>query len=187
MSSLAEMAAIFVAPKDRDAVLGDLAEKGASGWSALGSVLGLVVRQQMELWRAWQPWVAVSVAFAGGREMSTFAMIEVYMRTLAVALSLFFWMFALTARLPSETRAALIAMGVLISWLIVTFGLSQSWSHGADPSPFWAASPFVFLLGFQNETWAVPLSAAALLQTVVAVLLWLWAARQLASEAEGRS
>ncbi len=65
MSSLAEMAAIFVAPKDRDAVLGDLAETGASGWSALGSVLGLVVRQQMELWRAWQPWVASSVALAG--------------------------------------------------------------------------------------------------------------------------
>jgi len=65
MSSLAEMAAIFLASKDRDAVLGDLAEAGASGWSALGSVLGLVVRQQMELWRAWQPWVASSVAFAG--------------------------------------------------------------------------------------------------------------------------
>jgi hypothetical protein len=65
MSLLAEMATIFLAPKDRDAVLGDLAEAGASGWSALGSVLGLVVRQQIELWRAWQPWVASSVAFAG--------------------------------------------------------------------------------------------------------------------------
>jgi hypothetical protein len=40
MSSLAEMATIFLAPKDRDAVRGDLAETGASGWSALGSVLG---------------------------------------------------------------------------------------------------------------------------------------------------
>lgn len=65
MRSLAEMATIFLAPMDRDAVLGDLAETGASGWSALGSVLGLVVRQQMELWRAWQPWVASGVAFAG--------------------------------------------------------------------------------------------------------------------------
>lgn len=65
MSSLAEMATIFLAPKDRDAVLGDLAETGAGGWSALGSVLGLAVLQQMELWRAWQPWVASSVAFAG--------------------------------------------------------------------------------------------------------------------------
>jgi hypothetical protein len=65
MSSLAEMAKIFLSPKDRDAVLGDLAEMGAGEWSALGSVLGLVVRRQMELWRAWQPWVASSIAFAG--------------------------------------------------------------------------------------------------------------------------
>jgi hypothetical protein len=65
MSSLAEMATIFLTQKDREAVLGDLAETGASGWSAFGSVLGLVVRQQMELWRAWQPWVASSMAFAG--------------------------------------------------------------------------------------------------------------------------
>jgi hypothetical protein len=65
MNSMAEMATIFLAPRDRDAVLGDLAETGASGWGALGSVLGLVVRQQAELWRAWQPWVASSVALAG--------------------------------------------------------------------------------------------------------------------------
>lgn len=65
MSSLAEMATIFLLPKDRDAVLGDLAETGASGWSVLGSLLWLVVRQQMEVWRAWQPWVAGSMAFAG--------------------------------------------------------------------------------------------------------------------------
>ena len=65
MRSMAELASIFLAPKDRDAVLGDLAEACASGWSALGSVLGLVVRQQLELWRAWQPWVAGGVAFAG--------------------------------------------------------------------------------------------------------------------------
>ncbi|HEY6490291.1 MAG: hypothetical protein WCC26_09780 [Terracidiphilus sp.] len=65
MRSLTEMATIFLAPNDREAVLGDLAETGASGWSALRSVLGLVLRQQMELWCAWQPWIASSVAFAG--------------------------------------------------------------------------------------------------------------------------
>jgi hypothetical protein len=65
MSSLAEMATILLALKDRDAVLGDLAETGAGRWSALRSVLGLVVWQQVELWRAWQPWVASCVAFAG--------------------------------------------------------------------------------------------------------------------------
>jgi hypothetical protein len=64
MSSLAEMATIFLAPRDRDAVLGDLAETGARRWGGLRSVLGLVVRQQMELWRTWRPWVASGVAFA---------------------------------------------------------------------------------------------------------------------------
>jgi hypothetical protein len=66
MRPLAEIATIFLAPTDRDAVLGDLAETGSHGWSAFGSVLGLMLRQQMELWRVWQPWVAGSVAFAGG-------------------------------------------------------------------------------------------------------------------------
>jgi hypothetical protein len=65
MNLLAEMATLFLAPNDRDAVLGDLAETGASGLNAFGSVLGLAMRQQMELWRSWQPWVASSVAFAG--------------------------------------------------------------------------------------------------------------------------
>lgn len=65
MSSMAEMAAIFLSPNDRDAVLGDLVETDTRGWSAVSSVLGLVVRQQMELWRVWQPWVAGSVAFLG--------------------------------------------------------------------------------------------------------------------------
>ena len=65
MSSLAEMATIFLAPKDRDAVLGDLAETGVRGWGALGSVLWFVVRQQLELWRAWQSGFAGGVAFAG--------------------------------------------------------------------------------------------------------------------------
>jgi hypothetical protein len=65
MNLLAELATNFLAPRDRDAVLGDLAETGTSGWIALGSVLGLVVRQQMELWRAWQPWFASGMAFAG--------------------------------------------------------------------------------------------------------------------------
>jgi hypothetical protein len=65
MSFLAEAAMILLAPEDRDAVLGDLAEAGAGGLSALCSVFGLVVRQQAELWRVWQPWIASSVAFAG--------------------------------------------------------------------------------------------------------------------------
>ena len=64
MNPLATMVATFLAAKDRDAVLGDLAEVGAGEWRSLCSVLGLVVRRQIEPWRVWQPWVASGVAFA---------------------------------------------------------------------------------------------------------------------------
>jgi hypothetical protein len=65
MNLLGEMATILLAPKDQDAVLGDLAEMGASGWNTLHVVLGLVVRQQMEIWRGWQPWAASITALVG--------------------------------------------------------------------------------------------------------------------------
>jgi hypothetical protein len=134
---------------------------------------------------------AVSIIVAGGREISPDAMIELYLRTLIVAVYLFFWMFTLTVSLPTETRAALIAMGILIGWLIITLGLSQAWrmnvSPPNDPSAFWALDPFVFLLGFKGRAWAVSLPIAGVIQGIIALLLWLWAAWRLTLEAEGRS
>ncbi len=65
MTSLVEMAAGFLGPEEREVVLGDLAESGADVWSGLLSVLGFVVRQQLELWRSWRPWVASGVSLPG--------------------------------------------------------------------------------------------------------------------------
>jgi hypothetical protein len=52
---------------ERDAVLGDLAESGATGGQALRDVMGLVVRRQAALWKDWQPWLALTglVGIAG--------------------------------------------------------------------------------------------------------------------------
>jgi hypothetical protein len=154
---------------------------------------------------------AVSVAVAGGREVSTAQMSALYLRTLAATLSLFFWMFALTVRLPTETRAALISLGVLIVWLIVNVGLNEAWTDDVAPSVFWIVNPFVFLFGYRAHygwtlsmalaagrwpggsggatagTWAVSLAFAGLVQSIIALALWLWAAKRLASEAGGRS
>lgn len=44
---------------ERDAVRGDLAESGETGYRALQDVLGLVLRRQAALWRGWRPWVAL--------------------------------------------------------------------------------------------------------------------------------
>src|SRR5580765_6078047 len=68
----------------------------------------------------------VSLFLAGGRELSSGAIAALYGKSLAASVVLFLWMFALTVRLPTETRASLIAMAVLIMWLIVTLGLTQA-------------------------------------------------------------
>jgi hypothetical protein len=57
--TLADLATQLLEPRERDAVRGDLAECGASGWCAFRQVLGLVLRRQAALWNEWQPWFAV--------------------------------------------------------------------------------------------------------------------------------
>jgi ABC-type transport system involved in multi-copper enzyme maturation permease subunit len=130
---------------------------------------------------------AVGVAVAGGREISAAAIVGLHLRTLAATLSLYFWMLALTVRLPTETRAALVTMGVLMMWMIVTLGLTQSWTPQMLPSPFWLLDPLVFLLGFKDGKWAVSLGLAAPVQSVIAAALWLGAAWQFPRPVEARS
>ena len=55
----AQAAARLLEPYDREAVLGDLAESGESGWRALFDVVGLVILRQLLHLRKWQPWAAV--------------------------------------------------------------------------------------------------------------------------------
>ena len=57
--TLADLAAQLLEPHEREAVRGDLAECGASEWRTFREVLGLVVRRQAALWKAWRPWFAL--------------------------------------------------------------------------------------------------------------------------------
>lgn len=57
--SLVEFAAAPLAQQERDAAIGDSLEAGDSAWQALSSVLGLVLRRQLLLWKSWRPWLAV--------------------------------------------------------------------------------------------------------------------------------
>jgi len=131
----------------------------------------------------------VSVVFAGGREMPGAAMAGLYVRTLAAALSLFFWMYALTVRLPTETRASLIAMAVLIMWLLIALGLTQTAEHTVwrpsveitvpSPSPLWVICPFVFLIPPKNIGPTLMLGAV-FIQASIAALLLFWASSRFA-------
>src|SRR5882757_11527622 len=56
--SLVEVAAQLLERREREAVLGDLAETGESVWQGLFGILGLAVRRQLALWKNWRPWLA---------------------------------------------------------------------------------------------------------------------------------
>jgi hypothetical protein len=56
---LIDFLSLALAPDERDAVLGDLAESGDSGVPALSAVLGLVARRQSALWQDWRPWLGL--------------------------------------------------------------------------------------------------------------------------------
>ncbi len=59
MDNAVEFLSRALAPDERDAVLGDLAESGDRGARALRGVLGLVVRRQAALWKDWRPWLGL--------------------------------------------------------------------------------------------------------------------------------
>ena len=56
--SLVEAVAQLLERDEREAVLGDLLEAGVGAWRGLIDVGGLVVREQVGLWKSWRPWVA---------------------------------------------------------------------------------------------------------------------------------
>jgi hypothetical protein len=56
--SLLEMAARMLAREDREVVLGDLTEAGASAAQGVLEISGLVLRREAALWCDWRPWLA---------------------------------------------------------------------------------------------------------------------------------
>jgi len=123
----------------------------------------------------------IGVGMAGGRELLSSEIISLFVKCGLTILALFFWMLALTIRLPGETRATLLGLGVLIGWMIITLGLTEA--HGADWSkPIWLLNPAAFIVGsFDNgvSAWLLP---AAAIQAAIAGLLWFWASRQLSEQ-----
>jgi len=120
-----------------------------------------------------------SLLVAGGREMTGGEMIALYVRSTAAAVLLFVWMLALTIRLPNETRAGLLGLGVLIFWIIATLGLA----YPSVPSSAMTISPLAFVYGFFNDfVGEPPLVGVVAAQAAIAAALWCWAARQMGAE-----
>jgi hypothetical protein len=58
MTGFVDVVAQLLEPREREAVLGDLAEAGESGWRGLLGVLGLVIRHEAVFLKSWRPWLA---------------------------------------------------------------------------------------------------------------------------------
>ena len=140
---------------------------------------------------------AVSVAVARGREVPIPATLAIFGGSIATALLLFVWMLAFTARSEGEGRAAGLAVGVMVFWLLATYGLLAAAQHREDrinhlvhpqPSPqaevLLVPTPFVAVFAVNG----IVLAAGIALQLSVAAGLWAWTARAVASnESEGQS
>src|SRR3954463_4014895 len=64
--SLLELVSRRLEPDEREAVLGDLSEDGASDWRSFIEIAWLVVRRHAALWQDWRPWLAaLAVALPG--------------------------------------------------------------------------------------------------------------------------
>jgi hypothetical protein len=137
----------------------------------------------------------VSVLLTRGREVSEATTWMIYLRSTATALSLFAWMVCLTTRSSSEGRGTALAVGVLVFWLLATAGLRFQGAHWywywnssyAYRSPrvvplavdfLWPLSPFFFVFAPPE----VPLAAGVGAQSIIAILLGLFAVRAITRE-----
>ena len=83
--------------------------------------------------------MVISIAFVGGREINASAIIAFFLRSMLSSSALFVWMFAATIRLPTEARAEMVSIGVLLCWLMASVGMAvahYSWLSTISPLSF---------------------------------------------------
>ena len=128
----------------------------------------------------------ISAAMTRGREMLTVDLLAFYLRATLASVAMLVWIVALTVRLPTEARASLLAVGVLVLWVMATAGMGIPGS-GFRSTGF-AVSPFSFLFPLNGElTDAPPLWADVLVQGVVLSAAWLLGLRMFARSTEDAS
>ena len=126
--------------------------------------------------------MAVSLAIAGGRELPAAVIVGIYGMVIVSSLSLFMWMLALTIRLPTEARAAMVSIGLLMCWAMVSAGLME-----AGPPVLCTLSPFAFVFEYlvvhrTGEPVPPPLILNILAQAVIGAVLWICAARAISKD-----
>lgn len=122
----------------------------------------------------------LAALIAGDREMAWSELIEIYATALGLAVSMFTWLTAAGVRQPSEARAGLAAIGMVVVWILIMVLSSLL------PLPVFEGLTQVEWVGvFSPFGLMVLIDGADLPAVVIAIqvcmvtLVWLWAARRI--------
>ncbi|MDQ3039194.1 MAG: ABC transporter permease [Pseudomonadota bacterium] len=127
----------------------------------------------------------LAAVIAGNREMAWSELIEIYAMALGVAVSMFTWLTAAGVRQPSEARAGLAGIGMVVAWILVVMLSSLLPLQGveANMQVQWVAafSPFglMALIDDVGPTAYTFTSVVIVIQISMVALVWLWSARRI--------
>ena len=119
----------------------------------------------------------IALIIAGNREMPWDMLLRLYGIALGVTLSTFSWLAAIGIRQPSEARAGLIGIGVVVGWFLL-IGIAAAvrqevWEVSHLEEWTGALSPIGFVLINDGP---IPTGTVIGLQIVSMALLWAWSA-----------
>ena len=184
MNRLVRLMARALEPRDREAVLGDLAECRSSGSRALFDVIGLVMRRQLIIWTTWRPWFAlIGIVGVSGLYLSSmlallsigiFEQVTSWLRygvhyntgvtsfrddvihLSCLAVAIFFWTAVNASLLRRLSGRAAWLTGLL--FYLVVHDSSAAWAHLSGSIVDRGNPPWWTLIG-----WVFPLNAESLL------------------------
>ena len=123
---------------------------------------------------------AIALLIAGDRELAWGELLGLYAMAMGTTLVMFSWLTAVAIRQPSEARAALVGIAVVVGWslLVGIAEMLRTEVMNVSDLEHWigASSPFGFIIIKEDH---VPRLAVLGLQLLSMALLWTWSARRI--------
>jgi ABC-type transport system involved in multi-copper enzyme maturation permease subunit len=129
--------------------------------------------------------MAVSLAVAGGREISATRIAVAYLGGIAFSVIMLVWMVAFSIRQPSEARAGLVGIGVFVSWVFFVFLFVAVFEKRLDLVLWGLVITPLGILQFAASGGQMHTLWAVIVQAVMLIFLLLWGGYRFGKE--GRS
>ncbi len=121
----------------------------------------------------------ISCLVAGGREEPAADFIRAYLGSMAFSLCLLTWMLCIGIRQPSDARAALVGIAILVAWLVLYFVSALTLGNARERLAL-AMTPHGFITTGLRRNWEMSqLIWLVGVQGLACVCLFAWATRRL--------